>query len=149
MDNCGPFLKWLSMDFQLTTYVSTSSCLSSNWMTQSNSSIRPLALIQAMHIGKIQTSIDLYSFGRIKRLYVRIFVVMDTYCFKYHETQLLRNWQNFVYLTCSRHQSLQIFEFQFSKSLFLFIEGGQENIFYWSKIFFGPMKNVFLSPFNK
>ena len=34
-------------------------------------------------------------------------------------------------LTCSRHQSLQIFEFQFSKSLFLLIEGGQENIFYW------------------
>ena len=53
------------------------------------------------------------------------------------------------HITCSRHQSLQIFEFQFSKSLFLFIEGGQENIFYWSKIFFGPMKNVFLSPFNK
>ena len=52
-------------------------------------------------------------------------------------------------ITCSRHQSLQIFEFQFSKSLFLFIEGGQENISYWSKIFFGPMKNVFLSPFNK
>jgi hypothetical protein len=52
-------------------------------------------------------------------------------------------------LTCSRHQSLQIFEFQFSKSLFLFTEGEQENIFYQSKIFFGPMKNVFLSPFNK
>ena len=34
--------------------------------------------------------------------------------------------------------------------IFLFvIEGGQENIFYWSKIFFGPMKNIFLSPFNK
>ena len=29
-------------------------------------------------------------------------------------------------MTCSRHQSLQIFEFQCSKSLFLFIEGGQE-----------------------
>ena len=27
-----------------------------------------------------------------------------------------------------------------------FIEGGQENILYWSKI---QMKNVFLSPFNK
>ena len=52
-------------------------------------------------------------------------------------------------LTCSRHQSLQIFEFQFSKSLFLFIEGGQENIFHWSKKYFRPIKNVFLSPFNK
>ena len=37
-----------------------------------------------------------------------------------------------TYLTCSRHQSLQIFKFQFSKSLFLFLEGGQENIFHWS-----------------
>ena len=55
----------------------------------------------------------------------------------------------FCLITCSRHRTLQKFEFQFSKSLFLFIEGGQENIFYWLKIFFGPMKNVFLSPFNK
>ena len=35
------------------------------------------------------------------------------------------------------------------KSLFLFIEGGQENIFHWSKKYFRPLKNVFLSPFNK
>ena len=47
-----------------------------------------------------------------------------------------------ILLTCSRHQSLQIFEFQFSKSLFLFIEGGQENIFHWSKKYFRPIKNV-------
>ena len=40
-------------------------------------------------------------------------------------------------LTCSRHQSLQKFEFQFSKALFLFIEGGQEHIFQ-----IGP-KNIF------
>ena len=55
-------------------------------------------------------------------------------------------------ITCSRHQSLQIFEFQASKSLkslFLFIEGGQENIFHWAKKYFRPIKNVFLSPFNK
>ena len=45
-------------------------------------------------------------------------------------------------ITCSRHQSLQIFKFQFSKSLFLFIEGGQENIFHWSKIFFGRINNL-------
>ena len=31
--------------------------------------------------------------------------------------------------------------FQFSKSLFLFIEGGQENIFHWSKKYFGPLQN--------
>mgnify|MGYP001440622849 CR=1 FL=1 len=43
-------------------------------------------------------------------------------------------------ITCSRHQSLQIFVFQFSKSLFLFIEGGQENIFHWPKKYFRPIK---------
>ena len=64
-------------------------------------------------------------------------------------TPLCYMYQFLEQITFSRHQSLQIFEFQFSKSLFLFIEGGQENIFYWSKIFFGPMKNFFLSPFNE
>ena len=57
--------------------------------------------------------------------------------------------RNAFLITCSRHQSFQIFEFQFSKSLFLFIEGVQENIFHWSKKYFRPIKNVFLSPFNK
>ena len=48
-------------------------------------------------------------------------------------------------ITCSPHQSLQIFEFQFSKSLFLFIERGQENIFYWSKKF-EPCKAQYSTP---
>ena len=39
----------------------------------------------------------------------------------------------------SESPNIQIPILQFSKSLFLFIEGGQENIFYWLKIFFGPI----------
>ena len=47
------------------------------------------------------------------------------------------------------HISLQIFEFQFSKSLILFLEGGQESIIHSSKKYFRPLKNDSLSPFNK
>ena len=45
-------------------------------------------------------------------------------------------------------ETSKIFKFQFSKSLFLFIQGGQENIFIGPKNFL-TIKNSFLSPFNK
>ena len=44
-------------------------------------------------------------------------------------------------VTCSRHRTLQIFEFQFSKSLFLLLKGDRKTFFYWSKKCFQPHSN--------
>ena len=49
-------------------------------------------------------------------------------------------------LTHSRHWTLQIFEFQFSKSLFLLLKGDKKTFFYWSKKYFRPIKKCFLVP---
>ena len=66
-----------------------------------------------------------------------------------HHVFVFRQFLKVRLLTCSRHRTLQIFEFQFSKSLFLLLKWDKKTFFYWSKIFFGPMINVFLPPFNK
>ena len=50
-----------------------------------------------------------------------LFLLGSAFIHKWTNFELLQNRKIWLWiLTCSRHQSLQIFEFQFSKSLFLF-----------------------------
>ena len=58
-----------------------------------------------------------------------------------------RNCDIFLKLiTCSRHRTLQKFEFQFSKYLFLLLKEDKKTFFHWSKKYFRPIKTFSCPP---
>ena len=52
-------------------------------------------------------------------------------------------------LTCSRHRTLQIFEFQFSKSLFLLLKGGKKTFLLLAENIFWTNNKMFSCPPTK